>query len=40
MGEKIGLRFSEEMTGYLGEGIEDFRGGRKGGERKEKQNIL
>ena len=34
MGEKIGLRFSEEMSGYLGEGIEDFAEGEKAGKEK------
>jgi hypothetical protein len=32
MGEKIGLRFSEEMSGYLAEGIEDFAEGEKAGK--------
>ena len=38
MGEKIGLSFSEEMSGYLGEGIEDFPEGEKAG--KEQKNKI
>lgn len=34
MDEKIGLRFSEEMTGYLGVGFEDFAEGEKAGKEK------
>ena len=38
MGEKIGLRFSEEMSGYLAEGIEDFAEGERAG--KEQKNKI
>ena len=40
MGGKIGLNFSEEMSGYLAEGIDDFAEGERAGKEKEKQNIL
>ena len=37
-GKKIGLRFSETMSGHLAEGVEDFEAGEKRG--KEQGNSL
>ena len=32
--EKVGLRFSETMSGYLAEGVEDFEEGEKKGQEQ------
>ena len=33
--EKVGLRFSETMSGFLAEGVEDFREGEKKGQEQD-----